>query len=417
MSRFPQFVPYSVVVAYLMLILACQPPGVAAYPSSPQTLQANLVSLSTGSCLDVPGAVNSPGLALPQAPCITPAEQLFAFVGQADGTYIVHAPGSFNLCLDINDSGSLVQNYCLPTAAQKWLPAVNALGASSLINRQNNQCLVTTTAASGVPAGFSTAACAAVATQQFSYGNTQPYTLPAAPGARTAPVVPFASPTVGLWQAGYYNGLPYRIMFPVGYDPTHFIYPIALFLHGDGESGADNMLQLKNDMWALPTDMDFRAKVPLILVAPQCPTTDYWGNPLSPVATPTETLTIALMQMLVAALPVDSTHVSVTGLSMGGIGSWDMINRYPVLFAAAAPIAGAGYIADVPNLVNVPLLAVHGGADPTISPIFDEEMYAAIHRLGGPMIYIEVPGWGHDVWDGTYPLTTFWQWMYQQKHI
>jgi predicted peptidase len=152
-------------------------------------------------------------------------------------------------------------------------------------------------------------------------------------------------------------------------------------------------------------------------VAPQCPTTDNWGNPLNILPTPTETLTVQLMQMLVASLPVDPTHVSVTGLSMGGIGTWDMINRYPALFAAAAPVAGAGYYTEIPDLIHVPIIAVHGTADTVISPLFDALMYQVIHMYGGAMIYFLITDAGHDVWDDIYPLTSFWQWMYTQKHI
>jgi len=385
---------------------------------TPPTIHANLTSVSTGNCLTVPGAAASTGLVLPQSACGPATQQSFSFIGQANGNYIIHPPESLNLCLDINDSGVIVQNYCLPTASQQWLSTLNTDGSSSLINQQNGQCLVVTPAGTGAFGGFSTAVCvAATPTQEFNYSLAQPYTPPAPTGTRSAPPVPIANPTVGEWQAGMFNGLPYRIMFPANYNPSLYVYPIAIFLHGAGESGTDNLIQLRNDMYLLPADMDFRAKVPLILVAPQCPTTDNWGNPLNILPTPTETLTVQLMQMLVASLSVDPTHVSVTGLSMGGIGTWDMINRYSSFFAAAAPVAGAGYYTEIPNLLHVPIMAVHGTADTVISPLFDAYMYQVIHMYGGAMIYFPIAGAGHDVWDDAYPLTSFWQWMYTQKHI
>lgn len=404
-------------VALLTLIAPLCTVTFAGTSPNPPTFQADLTSVSTGNCLNVPGAAANTGLVLPQSACGTVTQQFFSFIGQANGAYIIHPPESLNLCVDINDSGLIAQNYCLPTASQQWVSTLNADGSSSLVNQQNSQCLVVTPAGVGGLGGFSTAACvAAVLNQEFNYSLAQPYTPPTLTGTRSAPLVPLANPTVGQWQAGMFNGLPYRIMFPAGYNPSLYLYPIALFLHGAGESGTDNLIQLRNDMYLLPADMDFRAKVPLILVAPQCPQTDNWGNPLNILPTPTETLTVQLMQMLVASLSVDPTHVSVTGLSMGGIGTWDMINRYASLFAAAAPVAGAGYYGEIPNLMHIPIMAVHGTADTVISPLFDAYMYELIHMYGGAMIYFPIAGAGHDVWDDTYPLTSFWQWLYTQKH-
>ncbi len=390
--------------------------AVSVLQSAP-SFQAELLSLGSGLCLGAPGGASTSGLTLPQSSCATPAQQTFTFVAQADGTYVLLSPASMNLCVDVGDAGQVVQNYCLPTASQKWANRLNADGSYTLLNQQNNQCLVVTPAATPSAATMSTAACNATTAQKFSYALAQPFTPSTAQPIRHAPPNLIANPTVGQWQAGMFHGLPYRILFPSGYDPSQYIYPISLFLHGDGESGTDNLLQLRNDMQALPTDMDFRAKVPMILIAPQCPSTDNWGNAYSATPTITEALTVQLMQLLVASLPVDATRVSVTGLSMGGFGAWDMIARYPALFAASAPLAAAGNLAEAGSLVKVPILAVHGSADTLVPPIFDEMMYALIHRQNGAMVYIELGGVGHDVWDYVYPLTAFWQMISTQKHI
>lgn len=397
-------------VTLTFLIPACAlGAGAAASPAVP--FGAALSSVGTGACVDAAGASTATGFALTQAPCTVPAEQSFSFLTQADGSVIVHAPGSFSLCVDVNDSGLLVQNYCLPTASQRWMPNTNGNGTLSLVNQQKSQCLTTSTS------GYSIAVCSPGTTmQEFSFLNSHAFAIPAAPLKPIAPVAPVAAASVGQWQAGMFQGLPYRILFPAGYDPTRYVYSLALFLSGAGELGTDNLLQLRNDMGALATDMDFRAKVPMILLAPQCPSSDYWGSPSNFTPTSTEALTIKLVQALASALPVDATRITVTGLSLGSIGTWDMINRYPAVFAAAAPIAGAGNILDAQNLLRTPILAVHGGADTVIPPTYDEAMYQLIHAQGGPMIYFEAPGYGHDVWDGVYPLTSFWQWMMAQVH-
>ncbi|HEY0784455.1 MAG TPA: ricin-type beta-trefoil lectin domain protein [Acidobacteriaceae bacterium] len=386
----------------------------SATPTLP-SFQAGILAVSSGLCVTVPGAAATPGLLLPQSPCASFAQQYFSFLPQSDGTYVFHSPVALSLCLDLNDSGLLVQNYCVPTASQRWLATENADGTYAVTNQQSQACLTSAAPVNGVAGGFSTAPCAGSNPQRFTLLLPQFYTPPSTPPTRTPPVVPL-TPTVGQWQAGYFHGLPYRILFPDGYDPTHYVYPLVLFLHGDGDAGTDNTSQLRDVLNVLAGDYDLRSKVPMIMLAPQCPTTDIWGNPFSSTATPTETLTVGLTESLVSALPIDSTRVSVTGLSMGGIGAWDMINRYPTLFGVAAPIAGAGNPMDAPNLVNVPILAVHGGADLNIPPTFDEVMYADIHALGGKMQYIEIKGAAHDVWDVTYSQTAFWQWLVSQQH-
>ncbi len=408
---FLSLLPLIVVSAFVSSAFAVSP-----VPNSP-SFQAEVLSLGSGLCLGPPGVAATSGLALPQSPCAAPGQQTFSFVVQPDGTFAVHSPASMNLCVDLSDSGAVVQNYCLPTASQKWANTLNQDGSYTLLNQQNNQCLVVGPAAALGASSLSTALCNGTTAQEFGYALAQPFAPPTAKPVLRAPPSVIANPTVGQWQAGMFNGLPYRILFPSGYDPSQYAYPISLFLHGAGESGTDNRTQLRNDIWALASDMDFRAKVPMILVAPQCPSSDNWGDPYSATPSVTEALAVKLMQELVASLPVDATRVSVTGLSMGGFGAWDMIVRYPALFAAAAPLAAAGNLSAAGSLVKVPLLAVHGGADLVVLPIFDELMYNLIHQQNGAMVYFELSGVGHDVWDYVYPLTLFWQLISTQKHI
>ena len=394
-------------------IVACVP---AAY-ATPATIRAGLLSPQSGMCVSVPGAAQATGLVLAQSACTSIAREYFALLGQSDGSYVLQAPESSSLCVDLNDSGQLVQNYCLPTASQRWAGSWNPDGTVAIVNQQTGQCLAARPAAGGVAAGFSGVTCKqATAAQEFVILIPTYYTPPVIVPPPVLPPTPSVNATAGQWQAGMYKGLPYRIMFPTGYDPAHHSYPLALFLHGNGQLGSDNLQQLTAGIETLATDMDFRAKVPMILVAPQCPLSDTWGRADRTTPTVTEALAVELVQMLTSSLAVDPKRVSVTGLSLGGLGTWDMINRYPAIFAAAAPVAGAGDVADATNLVMVPIVAVHGSDDTLVPPTYDEAMYAAIHALGGLMLYYEIAGAGHDVWDQTYPSTVFWQWLYAQQH-
>ena len=240
-------------------------------------------------------------------------------------------------------------------------------------------------------------------------------------GLAAAPNEPAPAPNQGpnhgsnaAWDAGVYDTLPYRILYPAGYDPAR-LYPLVIFLHGSDESGSDNQVQVSNgaELFASP---DYQRDFPAFVVAPQCPDTDSWGGYLydnKPSAS--ETRVIGLVKSLSSVLPIDTKRVYLTGLSMGGIGAWDMIARYPGIFAAALPIAGAADSTTAKQLVQFPIWAFHGADDVIVDPIDDRNMYHLMTSMGGKEIYTEYPGVGHNAWAQTYANPNVIRWLFSQS--
>jgi predicted peptidase len=112
---------------------------------------------------------------------------------------------------------------------------------------------------------------------------------------------------------------------------------------------------------------------------------------------------------------VDTQRVYITGLSMGGFATWELLQREPEKFAAAMPICGGGDLAFAGTLAHVPLWIFHGGADDTVQPKRSRDMAAALVAAGGQPIYTEYPGAGHDVWGQTYSDAKVWDWLFAQK--
>lgn len=217
------------------------------------------------------------------------------------------------------------------------------------------------------------------------------------------------------------NALPYRILFPEGFQRDKK-YPLVIFLHGAGERGTDNSAQLVHGMndFARPEN---RAKYPCFVIAPQCPQERRWvevdwgaakhtmpETPSIPLG-----VTIALLDTLQKELPVDADRVYVTGLSMGGYGTWDLAQRFPARFAAIAPICGGGDELQAPRLKLLPIWAFHGDQDTAVKPERSRNMIAAIKSAGGQPKYTEYPGVAHNSWSQTYADPKFFEWLFAQK--
>jgi predicted peptidase len=113
--------------------------------------------------------------------------------------------------------------------------------------------------------------------------------------------------------------------------------------------------------------------------------------------------------------PVDRKRVYLTGLSMGGYGSWDLAARHPEWFAAVVPICGGGDSASVARLVKLPVWAIHGDADPVVPVSRTRQMIEALREAGGKPHYSELPDVGHNSWTPGYddPQGAL-PWMFQQ---
>jgi predicted peptidase len=214
----------------------------------------------------------------------------------------------------------------------------------------------------------------------------------------------------------------YRLLKPAKFEPGKK-YPIVLFLHGAGERGTDNRLQLLY-LPALMAKDEFREKFPCFLIAPQCRPEKRWSEvdwtleKSSLPETPGDQL-LAAMGMLddvLKSYPADPNRVYLTGLSMGGYGCWDAATRWPERFAAVAPVCGGGDETLVARLASLPIWTAHGDADKVVPVVRSRNMVAAIKQAGGEPIYVEYAGVGHNSWNQAYADPNgLVRWMFEQR--
>jgi len=215
--------------------------------------------------------------------------------------------------------------------------------------------------------------------------------------------------------------LKYRLLKPVSYKPGKK-YPLVLFLHGAGERGDDNTVTLKHAAKDF-ADMNRREQYPCYVVIPQCPKEQKWSNvdwssalsELPVVASDSMIATKALIDDMIESAGVDPLRIYVTGLSMGGYGTWDAISRYEGFFAAAAPICGGGDPKMVGNFSRLPIWCFHGEVDMVVNVQRSREMVDALKAIGSPVKYTEYPNIKHDSWTATYSNPDFYQWLFAQQ--
>ncbi|MBS1600923.1 MAG: prolyl oligopeptidase family serine peptidase [Bacteroidetes bacterium] len=215
--------------------------------------------------------------------------------------------------------------------------------------------------------------------------------------------------------------LKYRLLYPDS-DPMRK-YPLIIFLHGSGERGSDNEAQLKWGVTNFATDQNMLLHA-AVVIAPQCPDKTSWSNftrakntaetRLEPTPTRTMELVIALIHQAIKTLPVDSNRIYITGLSMGGFGTYDAISRYPDLFAAAVPVCGGGDITKAPAIAHIPIWIVHGSDDPAVKPSYAIEMFEALTKAGARPGFTQYPEVGHFSWIGAYSDAAIIEWMFRQ---
>jgi predicted peptidase len=213
-------------------------------------------------------------------------------------------------------------------------------------------------------------------------------------------------------SAGHANcdpGFRYRLLAPQQIEPG-CKYPLALFLHGAGECGTDNKLQLLYFPELMASDV-YRARFPCFLLAPQCrpncqwvdvPWDDRESTPMQSKPNEDCQAVADMLDQALATLPIDRARVYLTGLSMGGYGCWELATRNPQRYAAVVPICGGGDESLADRLLGVPIWAVHGETDPAVPVERSRRMIAAIRAAGGSPNYSELAGVGHHSWVNAY---------------
>jgi predicted peptidase len=206
--------------------------------------------------------------------------------------------------------------------------------------------------------------------------------------------------------------LKYLLFLPKAYDRSEGKkWPLMLFLHGAGERGSNlTKIATHGPPKLVKTNPDF----PFILVSPQCPAGQTWADePL-----------LALLDETIQKYPINEKQVYLTGLSMGGYGSWSLASRYPQRFAAVAPICGGGETlsfllappARAAALKKLPVWAFHGAKDEVVPLQESERMVNIFKRVGNNNVRLTVyPEAGHDAWTEAYSNQELYDWLLHQE--
>ena len=215
--------------------------------------------------------------------------------------------------------------------------------------------------------------------------------------------------------------LNYRMLFP-DLD-TLRKYPLVIFLHGLDERGNDNESQLKLGIMNL-ADNKISALYPAFIIAPQCPLNAHWANisentntnqvRLLPSPSEPVKLLIELIYKLEKDLPVDTNRIYITGLSMGGYGTYDVIERYPNLFAGAVPVCGGGDTSRAASIAHIPIWIFHGAEDPVVSPLYSLNMLSALTNAGAHPGFTQYPEVGHFASKAAYTDQEMIAWLFRQ---
>jgi predicted peptidase len=204
-------------------------------------------------------------------------------------------------------------------------------------------------------------------------------------------------------------------------------YPLILFLHGAGGRGSNNFEQLYDagGIDAFKKQSIFSIHQTYLL-APQVPENKKWVNidwhsleHEMPSKSETMKLTIELLDQVIndKSNKIDINRIYVLGLSMGGYGVWDLLQRRPEFFAAAVPICGGGDVSLCSSISHIPIWIWHGDHDEVINVNRSRSMFSELKKTGGDLKYSEIKGRGHDVWKDVWNSEELWHWIFSKKLI
>jgi predicted peptidase len=210
--------------------------------------------------------------------------------------------------------------------------------------------------------------------------------------------------------------LPYRLYIPDRAERGQAL-PLVVYLHGSGGSGTDNLKQISGGnargthIWTEPSVQE---RHPAFVLAPQIPEHAKWHS-FGDKPSPYVSALLELLEQLRTELHIDAHRVYVVGQSLGGYGVWDLIARYPDLFAAAVPLCGGGDTKRILTARNVAVWAFHGAKDATVPVSRSREMVAALRTVSSLVAYTEYPDVAHDVWTRAFSERELPEWMFAQR--
>ncbi|MBO94951.1 MAG: phospholipase [Opitutales bacterium] len=210
--------------------------------------------------------------------------------------------------------------------------------------------------------------------------------------------------------------LLYRLLKPPSLEKGKK-YPVLVCLHGSGGRGKDNRKNLSGTRASqVIANPKMVKKFPCFAFVPQCPPEGSWSprrgenQDYIPVAL---AVLDALMKEFEEA--IDPGRIYVTGQSMGGAGTYNMLSSRPGFFAAGAPVCGGWKLEDAPKLARSPIWIFHGANDRIVPTKYSRELHVALKQARAVVKYTEYPGVGHNSWTKAYADPEFWDWMFSLK--
>jgi predicted peptidase len=218
--------------------------------------------------------------------------------------------------------------------------------------------------------------------------------------------------------------LRYRMLLPENFDANKK-YPVLFFLHGAGERGNDNEAQLVHGS-KLFLNSENRENFPAIIIFPQCPQNDYWSNVIKGDANSAERFSfqkggkagksMSMLMALAAKMKsekfTDNDRFYVGGLSMGAMGTFEILRRKPNLFASAFAICGGDHVENVKKYKHVPLWVFHGAKDNVVPIQKSEIVVNELKRLAADVKFTVYPDANHNSWDAAFAEPDFLSWIF-----
>lgn len=243
-----------------------------------------------------------------------------------------------------------------------------------------------------------------------------------------------ATAQIDRFQKSYFvqgsDSLPLRILYPDGFDEAKS-YPVIILLHGMGERGNDNELQLLHggEFFSSP---ETRAQYPAIVVFPQCSMQSFWpvvdffkdrdpaqALQFNPFGEPGQAMKLLLgyVDQLGEKKYVDKRRMYLGGISMGGMGTFELLYRRPDVFAAAFPICGGGNPLSADAFAfKVKVWAFHGAKDDVVNPVNSIQMVDAINSISNDNAKLTIyPEGGHAIWDRVFAEPDLLKWLFSMS--
>jgi predicted peptidase len=202
----------------------------------------------------------------------------------------------------------------------------------------------------------------------------------------------------------------YVVFVPHGYKGDKE-FPLIFFQHGAGERGDDGQLPVMQGIANGGIKFKSNEKTfPFFVIFPQCKVKSNWKAGGSDA-----NRALAILEEIQKAYKIDDKRLYLTGLSMGGFGTWSLAAAHPNKWAAIAPICGRGDLKDADKIKHIPCWCFHGDQDKAVNVKLSREMIDAFKKAGGNPRYTELPFVGHNSWDSAYVTPELYQWFLKQS--